>query len=303
MQVVYSGGSTPTPSPRVQRKLNQGYSRPIFTGKTSRLVTSQSTSKDRGEVAPEPESSLRDSIPAMRKAVAVTCLILNILLPGLGTFVAGLTTLCGSAIRKKTMTSQKVVCSNTWVAFLQFVTAFIFLLGWIWSIVWGVAFITISDDYYKNFKRPSMPKKPNIKDSFNLEPLNGTRSDMNRAGSSHGLSTHLQKTHIARSSSADQAPQPCIVHQTASGNSHSETSLVSKRATHDKKTKHNKYFKSQKSEEDAAASAPLNMEQIMIHSLPKAPTKAKRGVLRREDTITSTTSSVSISEDPAHSFS
>jgi len=89
MQVVYSGGSTPTPSPRVQRKMYHGYTRPIFKGKTSGLVASQSTSKDRSE-APDPESSLRDTIPAMRRPVAITCLVLNILLPGLGKPIARL---------------------------------------------------------------------------------------------------------------------------------------------------------------------------------------------------------------------
>lgn len=88
MQVVYSGGSTPTPSPRVQRKHHPGgYGRPIFLGhgscKTALTNIPRTASKERKDV-PDTESSLRDSIPAMKKPVAVTCLVLNILLPGLG---------------------------------------------------------------------------------------------------------------------------------------------------------------------------------------------------------------------------
>ena len=58
--------------------------------------------------------------------------------------MCGLTVLCGARIRFKDSTKQKLILTNTSVAFLQLVTAFLFLLGWIWSIVWGVAFITIS---------------------------------------------------------------------------------------------------------------------------------------------------------------
>ena len=65
-----------------------------------------------------------------------------------GTFVCGLTVLCGARIRFKDSTKQKLILTNTSVAFLQLVTAFLFLLGWIWSIVWGVAFITISSRYF-----------------------------------------------------------------------------------------------------------------------------------------------------------
>jgi len=89
MQVVYSGGSTPTPSPRVQRKHHPvgAYGRPIFLGhgscKTTMSTVPRTTSKDRKDTS-DTESSLRDSIPAMKKPVAITCLVLNILLPGFG---------------------------------------------------------------------------------------------------------------------------------------------------------------------------------------------------------------------------
>ena len=78
------------------------------------------------------------------KSISCVTIFFFILLVFSGTFVCGLTVLCGARIRFKDSTKQKLILTNTSVAFLQLVTAFLFLLGWIWSIVWGVAFITIS---------------------------------------------------------------------------------------------------------------------------------------------------------------
>lgn len=292
MQVVYSGGSTPSPSPRVQRKQYQGYGRPIFIGHpTCKPVPHRTASKETKENE-NSDSSLRDSIPAMQKPVAITCLVLNILLPGLGTFIAGFTVLCGSTIRFKNMTKQNVIFSNTWVAFLQFITAFLFLLGWIWSIVWGVAFITISTDYFINFKRENIHKKHPFGESQDTGQINGsTSTGVNRTGSSPRLNSKLQKP-MLRSSSADQPTHPLIVLQKAPVISHSETSLATRNISHEPKIRHpHRHHRQQCSEEELS---PLNLEQIVIHNLPRAP--VRRGILRREDTITSNASSVSFSE-------
>ncbi|CAI9741658.1 Hypothetical predicted protein [Octopus vulgaris] len=92
------------------------------------------------------DKSLRNFIPAMKKPVAITCLICNIFIPGLGTFISGLTIKCGSRVRIPDKSKSKVILTNTWVATLQFLTTFLLLLGWIWSVTWGVAFLTFSDD-------------------------------------------------------------------------------------------------------------------------------------------------------------
>ncbi|KAH3874503.1 hypothetical protein DPMN_037748 [Dreissena polymorpha] len=85
MQVVYSGGSTPTPSPRVNRKIHQGYGHPWFAPcpPVSNPTRHHSASKEKTESLLA-DSFLRDSIPAMQRCVAIACLIMNILLPGLG---------------------------------------------------------------------------------------------------------------------------------------------------------------------------------------------------------------------------
>ncbi|VDI60017.1 Hypothetical predicted protein [Mytilus galloprovincialis] len=92
MQVVYSGGSTPTPSPRLQRKQIKGYGRPVLPGyfppTVHHISTPRSQSKEREKE--DTESSLRDSIPAMMKPVAIMCLIFNIIIPGLEPHVFGI---------------------------------------------------------------------------------------------------------------------------------------------------------------------------------------------------------------------
>ena len=122
-----------------------------------------------------------------------------------------------------------------------------------------------------------------------------TPSGINKTGSSQGLNssrTHLQKPIMLRSSSADQPSHPLIVLQKAPVISHSETSLAKCHVYHEPKTRqHQRHQKQQCSDEELS---PLNLEQIVIHNLPKAP--VRRGILRREETITSNASSVSFSD-------
>lgn len=117
---------------------------------------------------------------------------------------------------------------------------------------------------------------------------NGSTSIVNRIGSSSGLSG-LQKPTMLRSSSADQPTHPLIVSQKAHVSSQSETSLATKLIHHDPKSRHHNRHQSSKCSDEELT--PINLEQIVIHNLPKAP--VRRGILRREDTITSTASSVS----------
>jgi hypothetical protein len=68
--------------------------------------------------------ALQDQVPAVERSPwGILCLILNIVpLPGLGSIIAG----------AKTSHTKTIV-----FGIIQFVTAFI-VIGWIWSIVWGV---------------------------------------------------------------------------------------------------------------------------------------------------------------------
>lgn len=152
MQVIYSGGSaTPSPSPRALRKdmHTSGYIRPVMPAYVMRSLPPPSFAKCQSRVKPSDnkDATLRNVIPAMSKPVAVICLVCNIFFPGLGTFISGLTLMCGSQVRPPEKTRSSIIWTNTWVAGLQLITTFLFLLGWIWSITWGIAFLSISDDY------------------------------------------------------------------------------------------------------------------------------------------------------------
>ncbi|BFZ07377.1 hypothetical protein BsWGS_10416 [Bradybaena similaris] len=145
MQVVYSGGSTPKPSPRLPRKT--GYGRPIMPGYMTHVHPQVLTQRSRENLT-EGDVTLRDSIPAMSKCVASVCLVFNIFLPGAGTLFAGLSVLCCSHVRPKEDSKIHCICVNAGVALVQFLLTFLFLLGWIWSIMWGIAFLSVSKQFY-----------------------------------------------------------------------------------------------------------------------------------------------------------
>ncbi|CAG5135832.1 unnamed protein product [Candidula unifasciata] len=141
MQVVYSGGSTPTPSPHMKRKAEYGRRNiPRYIAHVHPQIIVQRSR----EKFTEGDTTLRDSIPLMSKCTAVVCLLLNVILPGSGTLTAGLSVLCCSQVRPKGDSKGHCILINAGVGLLQFLLTFVFLLGWIWSIMWGVAFLAMS---------------------------------------------------------------------------------------------------------------------------------------------------------------
>ncbi len=70
---------------------------------------------------------IRDSLPALNPALAVLILIVNIFLPGIGTMILGCI--------NKDCNWQHIL-----VGFLQLITAGI-IIGWIWSIWWGILLV------------------------------------------------------------------------------------------------------------------------------------------------------------------
>ncbi|CAL1526187.1 unnamed protein product [Lymnaea stagnalis] len=148
MQVVYSGGSSP--SPRPPRKT--GYGRPILPGYMTHVHPHVMVHRSR-EKPTEGDHSLRDSIPAMTQGLAALCLVLNIILPGSGTVTAGMSVLFCSYVRPKGTSKGHCVWVNVGVGVVQFLLTFIFLMGWIWSIMWGVAFISISKECYRDLQQ------------------------------------------------------------------------------------------------------------------------------------------------------
>ena len=68
-----------------------------------------------------------------------------------GTLVSGLSVLCCSQVRPKQDTKRHCIWVNAGVALLQFLLTFLFLLGWIWSITWGLAFLAVSSKMRDNY--------------------------------------------------------------------------------------------------------------------------------------------------------
>ena len=165
------------------------------------------------------------------------------------------------------------------------------------SLIINVFFFIHTVEYYDQYRRPNQPPPKGV--GVHDKDQNGTNKGMNRTGSSPGINSSclLDKPVMLRSSSADQPTRPTIVLQKAPFISRSETTLAQHKTIIDPRTRHHRILKRQSSDNELS---PLNLtqsslEQIVIHDLPRAP--VRRGILRRDDTITSTTSSVSDKEN------
>ncbi len=66
----------------------------------------------------------KSDIPSLNKGLAIVLLILNCILPSLGTFL--------SACLGSSFKMDQII-----VGLLQFFTCFL-IIGWIWSIWWGI---------------------------------------------------------------------------------------------------------------------------------------------------------------------
>ncbi len=72
---------------------------------------------------------LKNHLPEMNKILAIVILVLNIFFPGIGTMC--LFFICG-------FKSEHLV-----VGLIQLITA-ICIVGWVWSVLWGVILVTKS---------------------------------------------------------------------------------------------------------------------------------------------------------------
>ncbi|XP_041352434.1 uncharacterized protein LOC121370946 [Gigantopelta aegis] len=277
MQVVYSGGSsTPNPSPRLQRKAYiGGYGRPILPGYLAGNHSHVVVTHRSKEKLTEGDTSLRDSIPAMTKPVAVSCLILNILVPGFGTLMAGLSVLCCSEAREKCLSKKTVVWVNSGVALLQFVTAFLFLLGWIWSIMWGAAFISISTEYYKTKQVQHTRHDHSVKispkrdrDEFTQSPSPTTSCDhIHHVHSSPLTSDKHLNMYLAPPASSSSQTQTIIVLQEPPVVNHSEDKPAPSQPIMNARTRHQKILQRQMSDNQLSPFTLTNerLEAIVIH--------------------------------------
>ncbi|XP_064485013.1 protein stum homolog [Ornithodoros turicata] len=89
----------------------------------------------------ERHGRFRKAVPIMPMPIAVCLCILNVLLPGVGTLVTVIAVVCGC----RTEHESRCVAAgyNLLASLLQTVTA-PFVVGWVWSIMWGITFVNVS---------------------------------------------------------------------------------------------------------------------------------------------------------------
>ncbi|XP_069142048.1 proline-rich proteoglycan 2-like [Argopecten irradians] len=87
-------------------------------------------------------------IPALPMPLATLCCVLNFILPGLGTIVAGLCVCCCSRNEDMGGGEQCGSCTlSILIGLLQLILTAL-VIGWVWSCVWGVMMIGMSTEYY-----------------------------------------------------------------------------------------------------------------------------------------------------------
>lgn len=98
------------------------------------------------------DDSIDDAImlPILPLELAVVCCMTNFLLPGVGTMISGFSVLCCAKTDDLTP-KQRYISSLVVVVIgvLQLLMVSCFLIGWIWSGIWGVSLIGNSAEYYK----------------------------------------------------------------------------------------------------------------------------------------------------------
>ncbi|XP_038075085.1 protein stum homolog [Patiria miniata] len=102
-----------------------------------------STTKDVIISVREKHGSFRSAVPCMPMSLALVCCLLNIFTPGIGTLVSAFSVFCCGFTR---ISSQRAFLWNLLAAVLQTITS-IFIVGWIWSISWGMTFCTLATEY------------------------------------------------------------------------------------------------------------------------------------------------------------
>ncbi|XP_022088958.1 uncharacterized protein LOC110978339 [Acanthaster planci] len=99
--------------------------------------------------------SLLAAIPYMHVGLAYMCLILNIFVPGSGTLISGFSLFCCKAQPQQHTKKDELInsfCTNVCVAVSQLFTVPFLLVGWIWSVTWGVFMVQFAIEY-RNYKR------------------------------------------------------------------------------------------------------------------------------------------------------
>ncbi|CAC5393719.1 unnamed protein product [Mytilus coruscus] len=101
------------------------------------------------------DSWIMSVIPYLPLGLAVVYLILNIVIPGSGTILSGFSILCCGKCRVQTKDDQRLVtlCVNVCVGVSQLFTVTFLLVGWFWSIAWGVNMVLLAVELSRQKKQ------------------------------------------------------------------------------------------------------------------------------------------------------
>lgn len=89
----------------------------------------------------EKHGVFRKAVPLLPVPVAVCLCVLNVLLPGIGTLLTTIAAMVGC--RTEHSSRWRAAGYNLLAALLQALTA-PFVIGWVWSIMWGITFVNVS---------------------------------------------------------------------------------------------------------------------------------------------------------------
>ncbi|XP_041352715.1 protein stum-like [Gigantopelta aegis] len=100
------------------------------------------------------DSWIRSAIPYQPLSLSILCLLLNIFLPGTGTVLSGISILCCGKTRVTSKDDHVTVtvCVNICVGVAQLFTITFCLVGWFWSIAWGIKMVILSVEYRRELK-------------------------------------------------------------------------------------------------------------------------------------------------------
>ncbi|ELT93042.1 hypothetical protein CAPTEDRAFT_105621 [Capitella teleta] len=93
----------------------------------------------------EKHGPLHRAIPVMPLPLAIVCCLLNLFLPGVGTLISSFSVFCCGSTRMAKR--GHAFGLNMASALLQMVTFFV-IVGWIWSILWGMTFVQLTREYF-----------------------------------------------------------------------------------------------------------------------------------------------------------
>ncbi|XP_052781139.1 uncharacterized protein LOC128217792 [Mya arenaria] len=106
-------------------------------------------------------------VPALPMPVAIFCCILNFIIPGFGSMCASLCVFCCARTDDMTCGDKFGSCCTMFgIGMLQLLLVACFLVGWIWSCIWGITFIGMSAEYY-NRPRDDYPDDPQSESTNN----------------------------------------------------------------------------------------------------------------------------------------